>query len=108
MHCLCNGAPTTERYSLSLHDALPISYGSSRRWRRKATAWSRASSTPSCPARTERSEEHTSELQSESNLVFRLLLEKKNGKNSPRSWSRGGIGLVLQTTSTTRVTSWRR
>src|SRR5437016_10266266 len=36
-----------------------------------------------CPAR--RSEEHTSELQSLTNLVCRLLLEKKN--NSDRSWN---------------------
>src|SRR2546427_10212628 len=31
-----------------------------------------------------RSEEHTSELQSQSNLVCRLLLEKKKKKNAPR------------------------
>src|SRR2546427_7795106 len=34
------------------------------------------------PARTARSEEHTSELQSQSNLVCRLLLEKKKKKNT--------------------------
>src|SRR5688572_32770756 len=33
----------------------------------------------------ERSEEHTSELQSQSNLVCRLLLEKKKGPNQPSS-----------------------
>src|SRR5438270_1390311 len=37
-------------------------------------------SIPDC--RTERSEEHTSELQSQSNLVCRLLLEKKKKKKS--------------------------
>src|SRR5215211_9338666 len=67
-----NDTATTEIYTLSLHDALPIS--------RSAT---RASSTCNCcPARGTRrrcvrSEEHTSELQSHSDLVCRLLLEKK-------------------------------
>src|SRR6478672_13615162 len=62
-----NDTATTEIYTLSLHDALPI--------------WPCAGSPPrtaacSCtpPAR---SEEHTSELQSRSDLVCRLLLEKK-------------------------------
>src|SRR2546427_2548529 len=38
-------------------------------------------------AHRERSEEHTSELQSQSNLVCRLLLEKKKKPTTPRSWS---------------------
>src|SRR2546430_13661525 len=37
----------------------------------------------SCARRTMRSEEHTSELQSQSNLVCRLLLEKKNTPSHP-------------------------
>src|SRR5688572_31184691 len=37
---------------------------------------------PAIPARESRSEEHTSELQSQSNLVCRLLLEKKKGHNN--------------------------
>src|SRR2546427_5714424 len=41
------------------------------------------------PARGVRSEEHTSELQSQSNLVCRLLLEKKKGR-SRRRWGRIG------------------
>src|SRR2546421_4852974 len=68
-----NDTATTEIYTLSLHDALPISQaleqildlqliGSNTAYRRK---------------RTMRSEEHTSELQSRSDLVCRLLLEKK-------------------------------
>src|SRR3982750_2565144 len=66
-----NDTATTEIYPLSLHDALPISRGSSRP----------SSSSPRSPqARTARaaarSEEHTSELQSRSDLVCRLLLEK--------------------------------
>src|SRR5476649_772775 len=58
----------------------------SRRWRgRSSTPSAFSASTISCP-RT-RSEEHTSELQSHSDLVCRLLLEKKNLRNwwAPRS-----------------------
>src|SRR2546430_9263439 len=69
-----NDTATTEIYTLSLHDALPISSAPSRsvkRRRRKST--SKRATSPSA-----RSEEHTSELQSQSNLVCRLLLEKKN------------------------------
>src|ERR1035441_11127456 len=65
-----NDTATTEIYTLSLHDALPI-------WpRTPAQAWR------PCNARTLwrllRSEEHTSELQSLRHLVCRLLLEKKH------------------------------
>src|SRR3712207_8931505 len=92
-----NDTATTEIYTLSLHDALPI-YGSGTPARRAssvgqastAAARSSANSTPvrrsssgshshetmramSCT----RSEEHTSELQSRQYLVCRLLLEKK-------------------------------
>src|SRR5205085_10336852 len=75
--------PTTEIYTLSLHDALPISAPSGAAFARCTT--SRGSgSIPPVPATlsrswgwTVRSEEHTSELQSQSNLVCRLLLEKK-------------------------------
>src|SRR2546430_7975075 len=41
-------------------------------------------------ARKERSEEHTSELQSQSNLVCRLLLEKKNNREPAQAVSGGG------------------
>src|SRR5574341_2643914 len=68
-----NDTATTEIYTLSLHDALPIcdnchgrTVGSASRRR----------------CRSLRSEEHTSELQSPTNLVCRLLLEKKNKKTS--------------------------
>src|SRR5436309_9043779 len=68
-----NDPATTEIYTLSLHDALPIfAAPPAPGW----TATSRAR--PSQPAATRRSEEHTSELQSRENLVCRLLLEKKN------------------------------
>src|SRR6266571_9462406 len=61
-----NDTATTEIYTLSLHDALPISLGPAP-WRVGTRPWR-------WPAR---SEEHTSELQSHVNLVCRLLLEKK-------------------------------
>src|SRR6266702_8970506 len=67
-----NDTATTEIYTLSLHDALPIS--------RRAPACG----CPSAPRRERsggRSEEHTSELQSRGHLVCRLLLEKKKQKH---------------------------
>src|SRR5437762_10352497 len=73
---------TTEIYTLSLHDALPISHWVPRapdRWLLYAPRCSH----PPQPADTpggrceHRSEEHTSELQSPMYLVCRLLLEKK-------------------------------
>src|SRR2546430_17515419 len=65
-----NDTATTEIYTLSLHDALPIlqrgdGIGLDGQLRRV------------CQLDEARSEEHTSELQSQSNLVCRLLLEKK-------------------------------
>src|SRR5262245_63728491 len=85
-----NNTATTEIYTLSLHDALPISarYGSlsdengtiNLRWTLNAlngpplltVVWE------------ERSEEHTSELQSLRHLVCRLLLEKKKKKKKEK------------------------
>src|SRR6266480_7889224 len=67
-----NDTATTEIYTLSLHDALPICRtGRARpgRPRLRARWW-------------DRSEEHTSELQSHVNLVCRLLLEKKKKKRN--------------------------
>src|SRR5205823_13883228 len=81
-----NSTATTEIYTLSLHDALPISSsgrasgttGSCGRTRRSARRWA----TPSRPCSSgPRSEEHTSELQSLAYLVCRLLLEKKKMKS---------------------------
>src|SRR2546428_8498791 len=73
-----NDTATTEIYTLSLHDALPISGAAAPR-PRVAGAGDRG---PSFPLRGAarascRSEEHTSELQSRSDLVCRLLLETK-------------------------------
>src|SRR2546430_13093071 len=74
-----NDTATTEIYTLSLHDALPI-YGRGADVRRNSTASSVVATTRATTPVTRtprRSEEHTSELQSQSNLVCRLLLEKK-------------------------------
>src|SRR5688572_33430650 len=76
-----NDTATTEIYTLSLHDALPISARArmaSRDAVLRFTCPSIRTTGPSTNERSwERSEEHTSELQSQSNLVCRLLLEKK-------------------------------
>src|SRR5438046_10376811 len=67
---------TTEIYPLSLHDALPISCRATSRSTR-STSRGCGSCCPCCPPSRSRSEEHTSELQSLTKLVCRLLLEKK-------------------------------
>src|SRR2546430_17500586 len=67
-----NDTATTEIYTLSLHDALPIFVDDDDRPRRLHELDRLAPREP-----VARSEEHTSELQSQSNLVCRLLLEKK-------------------------------
>src|SRR2546430_12902734 len=92
-----NDTATTEIYTLSLHDALPISAatGAASRPRRART---RRSSGPATPGRRRcrwptpraargvghrhRSEEHTSELQSQSKIVCRLLPGKKKKTNT--------------------------
>src|SRR2546427_9171228 len=112
-----NDTATTEIYTLSLHDALPISIGlvplvetsflplrssialmvlsaftsirapvmkwgtvNATVWRRCALFVVEPHSMSALPCSITRSEEHTSELQSQSNLVCRLLLEKKKNK----------------------------
>src|SRR2546426_6536952 len=79
-----NDTATTEIYTLSLHDALPISFGrqpeaaSPDSFRPRSRATSAAAAWTAASRRfASRSEEHTSELQSPCNLVCRLLLEKK-------------------------------
>src|SRR5688572_31618681 len=67
-----NDTATTEIYTLSLHDALPIS-----RQHRFGLLADRSLVFTFRFEEDVRSEEHTSELQSQSNLVCRLLLEKK-------------------------------
>src|SRR2546430_17488627 len=71
-----NDTATTEIYTLSLHDALPISPSSGLPPQASSTPSQCSISSSRHPMRI-RSEEHTSELQSQSNLVCRLLLEKK-------------------------------
>src|SRR2546429_2510123 len=72
-----NDTATTEIYTLSLHDALPICLRLRRRRRdSRLTALDRPRRIFPLPA-VGRSEEHTSELQSRLHLVCRLLLEKK-------------------------------
>src|SRR2546427_4519050 len=68
-----NDTATTEIYTLSLHDALPIFCCQ----RTRICCTKSAHGCPEMLWRGYRSEEHTSELQSQSNLVCRLLLEKK-------------------------------
>src|SRR3712207_8880397 len=88
-----NDTATTEIYTLSLHDALPISTQTFFVFRRRkckpdsSIFNSRAmkvtgtmpikKATAALPSTQSRSEEHTSELQSRQYLVCRLLLEKK-------------------------------
>src|SRR5256885_6612838 len=73
-----NDTATTEIYTLSLHDALPISHQASQDCqRRRLAALTQRDQPEAGGAAHGRSEEHTSELQSPCNLVCRLLLEKK-------------------------------
>src|SRR2546430_13830115 len=78
-----NDTATTEIYTLSLHDALPICHQHARQPLLPLLGRHRPGRRPPPQRRLrrgaggERSEEHTSELQSQSNLVCRLLLEKK-------------------------------
>src|SRR5437868_10147286 len=71
--------PPSRTYTLSLHDALPISLGEIVH-RLEPEGFGEPSSCRSRPG--VRSEEHTSELQSRFDLVCRLLLEKKKTKIS--------------------------
>src|SRR5256885_11049541 len=73
-----NDTATTEIYTLSLHDALPIL---------TPCIVPNSTSAPVPWETTRRSEEHTSELQSPCNLVCRLLLEKKKNKNKNKKYA---------------------
>src|SRR5688572_31786284 len=82
-----NVTATTEIYTLSLHDALPISRHELVRPRCREPSLegqTRRGGAPEGRFTAARSEEHTSELQSQSNLVCRLLLEKKKDKAPPK------------------------
>src|SRR5438034_9697914 len=82
-----NDTATTEIYTLSLHDALPIS-PTHRQVRQHHAHQDQRAATPLHHGEPlpedERSEEHTSELQSHSDLVCRLLLEKKKKKKNTK------------------------
>src|SRR3712207_8443788 len=94
-----NDTATTEIYTLSLHDALPIWVaGPGQRVREGRTRRRRGGGPGTLPGRPRRrrgkrlraprqrrSEEHTSELQSRQYLVCRLLLEKKKISRMPMS-----------------------
>src|SRR3712207_7263396 len=86
-----NDTATTEIYTLSLHDALPISSAvpgqEPRRLlragrHRRELPRERVRADLTCASGRTRSEEHTSELQSRQYLVCRLLLEKKKTLSS--------------------------
>src|SRR2546421_8515035 len=81
-----NDTATTEIYTLSLHDALPISFILQRLGRAIFCFVECFLVTPAHRRSEIRSEEHTSELQSRSDLVCRLLLEKKKISSRPRPW----------------------
>src|SRR5688572_33477134 len=94
--CFFNDTATTEIYTLSLHDALPIWHGLG-----PDTAAAGVAHDPDYrePPRgvavvEPRSEEHTSELQSQSNLVCRLLLEKK--KRQTTQTVSGGVLITFR------------
>src|SRR5256885_16326730 len=76
-----NDTATTEIYTLSLHDALPISNSAGAGGTKPTRPDGSAGDRVPAPDPT-RSEEHTSELQSPCNLVCRLLLEKKKKKKN--------------------------
>src|SRR6266704_4895400 len=67
---------TTEIYTLSLHDALPVSTT------RDLPGMWRAAAVAAGALAAGRSEEHTSELQSRFEIVCRLLLAKKNTRTN--------------------------
>src|SRR5438445_5039461 len=85
-HFLFTDPATTEIYTLSLHDALPIYPDGdgfmNELTRADVTAVTLFQATMAVPGRVTRSEEHTSELQSRQYLVCRLLLEKKKQASS--------------------------
>src|SRR3712207_7927176 len=100
-----NDTATTEIYTLSLHDALPIFineckvlvdklYEETKQVLNKNITLLHKISNKLLEKETlTRSEEHTSELQSRQYLVCRLLLEKK--KNSSYHWSLVGLPTVI-------------
>src|SRR5438132_7028316 len=91
-----NDTATTEIYTLSLHDALPISRLQDLGAARDRRALHRGDQRLAQPL-LKRSEEHTSELQSHSDLVCRLLLEKKKKKSNSAGSEESDSTLVIST-----------
>src|SRR5438309_9191107 len=96
-----NDKATAAIHTLSLHDALPISSGNDLPAIAGAVraATGRKGAALYMPLRVARSEEHTSELQSQFHLVCRLSLEKKSSSNSVFSswiWQTSAIVLAAQ------------
>src|SRR3989344_9067396 len=91
-----NDTATTEIYTLSLHDALPIwgteSSGCFEGKFKKELLFSVVEMSSSSACR--RSEEHTSELQSHVNLVCRLLLEKNKSKTTRSPYATSNTPIV--------------
>src|SRR2546430_12846092 len=90
-----NDTATTEIYTLSLHDALPILLE-----RRPHTRVFVVTDAVKGIDKDLRSEEHTSELQSQSNLVCRLLLEKKKKSKKIPTYNTRQTMSILTTTIT--------
>src|SRR5437870_11478331 len=94
-----NDTAPTEIYTLSLHDALPISSSVSVFQNCSISTCPQAIGAAPC-----RSEEHTSELQSRGHLVCRLLLEKKNAtKKKLRILFTHTTSIILWTITKTRT-----
>src|SRR5574343_1980058 len=93
--CLCslpfffffNDTATTEIYTLSLHDALPISSNF------KCCLPLDLANAIEYTLNQKRSEEHTSELQSHHDIVCRLLLEKKKSNKIRLKWVKRNFNL---------------
>src|SRR5688572_32218234 len=97
-----NDPATTEIYTLSLHDALPISSIATLHHVALDPLLPRLACALRRGGGRKRSEEHTSELQSQSNLVCRLLLEKKKistskptGLPSRPTWPKSGCSYMV-------------
>src|SRR5947199_3615791 len=91
-----NDTATTEIYTLSLHDALPIC-----RLRRTSKTVRPADCLANLPSTwASRSEEHTSELQSLRHLVCRLLLEKKKKKKNSIIYHKNNVHTTLMFSTT--------
>src|SRR3712207_6918453 len=95
-----NDTATTEIYTLSLHDALPISIAAFMS-RNRSQLCVEGESDPSATFTPARSEEHTSELQSRQYLVCRLLLEKKT-RTFYTSWLPDDLVFTLRSSAAGR------